>query len=434
VSSTSCSTTVPTMAKDGRVARHTRTYGRAPEVQNSRRVVARFLRDFRNSNPEAPAKLKSSGFFFFSPAPAGTASAVNCERHDTHIIFASTTWSTININRRHHLQHSPVGEQQHIIRRDDHSKTITTMMDRLILPLRTVAVVIAILATSSHSFSPFKNGRLPAPKGLLIQPPTMTPTTTATTTHYNRRMATPPLHASLSASLVAANSTDFSFQQAETPTNTNWWNPSSRSTKSLTTTVRPKQSQQFKVFCDMDGVLVDFEHGIKHLFPDRPRHLPFSIQELHRADMWKRASTANSFFEHLPWMPGGKQLWRQIQHLQPDILTGVPVYRESRAEKFSWCQRELGLEQQPPLLQHVDMAGHWNDHSCVNGARWNEKACNVITCWSLNKYHESGPGAVLIDDRLSLKANWERKGGIFIHHNGDTDATLQQMSKHGILQ
>jgi hypothetical protein len=190
--------------------------------------------------------------------------------------------------------------------------------------------------------------------------------------------------------------------------------------------------KRFRVFCDLDGVLVDFEKGIRRLFPDEPHHT-FSIEKMHRSTMWARAAKTNSFFEHLAWAPGGKQLWDAIQHLEPDILTGCPAYRDSRTEKFKWCQRELGLDQQD--LLHVDMAGHFYGHRNVNGVRRSQQATHIITCWSYNKYHESGPGAVLIDDRISLKAAWEKAGGIFIfHRTGDVDATLRQLYDHGILQ
>lgn len=46
----------------------------------------------------------------------------------------------------------------------------------------------------------------------------------------------------------------------------------------------------------------------------------------------------------------------------------------------------------------------------------------------LNKTYAS----VLIDDRIKFKADWEAKGGIFIHHT-DTTATLRQLQDHGIL-
>jgi hypothetical protein len=269
----------------------------------------------------------------------------------------------------------------------------------------------------------------------IIGTSTATPATTPTS-----------LHVSFSAfPSFMQNSTDSSFQDERAdafmaPRSTRWAS-ASVSTSSLKpgTFLRPKQRKvqvvsapkQFKVFCDLDGVLVDFEQGIRHLFPDEP-HNTFSIENLHRPTMWARAKT-NSFFEHLAWAPGGKQLWSAIQHLEPDILTGCPEYRDSRTEKFKWCQRELGLDQQN--MRHVDMAGHLWGHRNVNGVCRSEEATHIITCWSYNKYHESGPGAVLIDDRISLKAAWEKAGGIFIYHRtGDVDATLRQLYDHGILE
>jgi hypothetical protein len=258
-----------------------------------------------------------------------------------------------------------------------------------------------------------------------------TPTTTTTA-----RIPT-SLHVSFTDFLsFMQSSSDSSFQEerieasfAPTPTQSR-----SASSWSLQRTVQEPSppKQRFKVFCDLDGVLVDFETGIRNLFPDEPYHT-FSIADLHRQTMWTRVSKTNSFFEHLAWAPGGKQLWSAIRHLEPDILTGVPVYQDSRTEKFKWCQRELGLDLQD--MEHVDKAGWWYSHVCVNGARRSEQATHIVTCWSHNKHRESGPGAVLIDDRLSLKADWEKAGGIFIfHRTGDTDATLQQLYDHGILQ
>jgi len=39
---------------------------------------------------------------------------------------------------------------------------------------------------------------------------------------------------------------------------------------------------------------------------------------------------------------------------------------------------------------------------------------------------------VLIDDRESLQEEWERAGGIFIHHT-DTKSTLEKLQRRGIL-
>jgi hypothetical protein len=45
---------------------------------------------------------------------------------------------------------------------------------------------------------------------------------------------------------------------------------------------------------------------------------------------------------------------------------------------------------------------------------------------------ESAAYAVLIDDRADLKENWERKGGVFVHHT-TVQNTLEQLKVLGVL-
>mmetsp|Transcript_12238 Transcript_12238/g.18768 ORF Transcript_12238/g.18768 Transcript_12238/m.18768 type:complete len:265 (-) Transcript_12238:198-992(-) len=187
---------------------------------------------------------------------------------------------------------------------------------------------------------------------------------------------------------------------------------------------------KYNIYCDLDGVLVDFAKGIQEIFPENPPQSSSEIQELKNNDvLWRRVASADNFFQHLDWMPEGHILWESIKHLDPDILTGVPPSISSRREKFLWCQRELtGVSK----IVHVDRAGKWSRHHGVGDVQ--ENTCNVITCWSHNKHFESGPNSVLIDDRPSLRNKWEEKGGIFIHHvPGQVDKTLRQLRQHGIL-
>lgn len=130
-----------------------------------------------------------------------------------------------------------------------------------------------------------------------------------------------------------------------------------------------------KIYCDLDGVLVDFERGVMSLL-----QTPSSC--LIKGTMWKHIARADAFYENLDWMEDGKRLWQEIRHLKPDILTGVPYPKASRIEKFNWCKRELGLSD----AQHVDMAAGCRDHESVNGNFPSEDATNVITCWSNNKH------------------------------------------------
>jgi len=40
---------------------------------------------------------------------------------------------------------------------------------------------------------------------------------------------------------------------------------------------------------------------------------------------------------------------------------------------------------------------------------------------------------ILIDDRLKLKEDWEKKGGIFIHHTSAA-ASLRMLEEQGVLK
>jgi hypothetical protein len=134
---------------------------------------------------------------------------------------------------------------------------------------------------------------------------------------------------------------------------------------------------KYDVYCDLDGVLVDFEIGVRKLL-NRPPH------KIVKGTMWKHIARANAFYEGLPWTKDGKRLWSAIRHLEPDILTGVPYPKSSRIEKYNWCKRELGLDE----LHHVDMAFGCKEHETVNGNLPKKGVTNVITCWSNNKHME----------------------------------------------
>lgn len=206
----------------------------------------------------------------------------------------------------------------------------------------------------------------------------------------------------------------------------------------VSTAYQSKESRPLTLFCDLDGVLCDFAHGVKRLFPDLPEASQWQQSDLHvdRGEMWQRIQQdKQGFFENLPWTPKGKRLWQAIRPLKPHILTGVPLHPSSRQEKVNWCARELGVP-----IQHIDMADWGRQHMPVAGSRpplfvagEESNACRVITCWSNNKHHEAHPGAVLIDDRIELKDKWVERGGIFVHHKGDVDETLLDLVQLGIL-
>lgn len=210
-------------------------------------------------------------------------------------------------------------------------------------------------------------------------------------------------------------------------------------------------NQKYKIYCDLDGVLANFDEGVRRLSGG------YGPKDLTKKQMWKAISRCEDFYENLPWMDDGKELWAALIPLQPDILTGVSMTYSSRAQKASWCRRELpsviaggkysSLDGINLVISHVDVAGtsKTRDHEIVKGSRLEKKnlcfpevegpkeiAVNVLTCWSKNKHFESGTNCILIDDRWDMRETWIAKGGIFIHHI-NTATTLQILSDLGIM-
>lgn len=163
----------------------------------------------------------------------------------------------------------------------------------------------------------------------------------------------------------------------------------------LSEKLRKGNLTEYIIFCDLDGVLVDFERGVREKFKK-------NVDELKPGLMWGVINKSNSFFETLPWMPKGHELWEQIKQYNPIILTGVPPGSKTGAEqKIRWCQRELG-----PDIQ-------------------------VITCSTKDKPKYCLSKSILIDDRSDNLKAWNDNGGKFILYDEDyLDAIIERINRH----
>lgn len=207
-----------------------------------------------------------------------------------------------------------------------------------------------------------------------------------------------------------------------------------------TSSINESNKTKYKIFVDLDGVLVDFEAGVRKLFPNHN-----SSSEISPKRLWPRVASVPNFFTNLQWTNDGELLWNTLLdncslHKSdanfdvPDILTGIPMNKSSRSQKYTWCRRNLARSN--IQISHADYAAPKQEHKCITGQRLSDRnRINVITCWSRNKHLESKSHCILIDDRgdhKNLKENWEAKGGIFIQHN-DAESTIQKLVDIGVI-
>lgn len=156
------------------------------------------------------------------------------------------------------------------------------------------------------------------------------------------------------------------------------------------------EQNAIKIYCDMDGVLTDFEKAAKKAYPD---FKPFE-QEL-----WKRVYKAGSkYWSEMEWTKDGKELWNYIKQFNPVILSAPPKTGKQEAIKGKkvWIKRELG----------------------------NSYANTAIIVPSKDKQKFANKNSILIDDREKNIQEWKMAGGIGILHK-NTKNTIKKLNLKG---
>ena len=137
-----------------------------------------------------------------------------------------------------------------------------------------------------------------------------------------------------------------------------------------------------QLFLDCDGVLADFDGGVRKL-------TGLSADELQArrgvGGFWKTLAAATQFYAELDPLPDARTLVDAVRHLDPTILTGLPLGKWAEPQKRAWAERHF------PALP-------------------------VITCFARDKHRHGAPGDVLVDDSLRLADAWQEMGGIFVYH------------------
>jgi hypothetical protein len=154
--------------------------------------------------------------------------------------------------------------------------------------------------------------------------------------------------------------------------------------------------KKYIIYCDMDGVLVDFNMGYFEL-----TGVDISGQYHTSKSFWSPIDKAGvSFWENLNWTSDGKELWNYIEKHKPTLLSAPSIKDDSKVGKHNWVKREL-------------------------------PGTKLILRKAENKRLFASPKAILIDDRLENIQGWIESNGIGILHTNTQD-TIKRLMDMGI--
>lgn len=137
----------------------------------------------------------------------------------------------------------------------------------------------------------------------------------------------------------------------------------------------------YKIYCDMDGVLTDFESRFEHFSGMHPQE----YEKKHGIQaFWNLIDVKIGirFWVGMDWMPRGQELWNFISPYKPDLLTSPSRDNASRLGKQLWAKNNLNPKPK------------------------------VIMAYSKDKQRYANENSILIDDKKSNINEWTAAGGI----------------------
>ena len=126
-----------------------------------------------------------------------------------------------------------------------------------------------------------------------------------------------------------------------------------------------------KIYFDLDGVLADFEGGVRTLCGMTPQPQGKAKPE-YEDKLWAAAKAVGHFYDKLDVLSDGKKLFDTIYAEMPDkceILTGIP--RPSRniitatEDKINWVRRNLSKTIPIHTVMRRDKPLYCTGKSCI---------------------------------------------------------------------
>ena len=164
---------------------------------------------------------------------------------------------------------------------------------------------------------------------------------------------------------------------------------------------REAKGDKTRIYCDMDGVLCDFIVQAK-----KATGVIFTQDKA--KEHWEVIKKYPKFWSDMPWMPGGRQLWRYINQYKPHILSAyTPEDPNCIPGKRTWLRRNVSISS-----------------SRINLVRRKDKQKFAM------KSSGKRQPAILIDDFPRNVDQFKAAGGIGIVHT-NTANTIKELKKLG---
>ena len=162
-----------------------------------------------------------------------------------------------------------------------------------------------------------------------------------------------------------------------------------------------KTMPPYKIYCDMDGGLTNFESRFEHFTGESPKEYE---KRYGAAAFWDLidVKVGVRFWIGMDWMPQGRELWDFINPYKPDLLTSPSRDNNSRLGKNLWVRNNLTPKPK------------------------------VIFAYSADKQRYATPDSILIDDKKSNINEWISQGGIaFRVKDGDISTAINGLKELG---
>lgn len=199
--------------------------------------------------------------------------------------------------------------------------------------------------------------------------------------------------------------------------------------------------KDFAIHVDMDGVLADFDEGIRRLGfkPD-----PLFNQSSHAMDdeavLWKQGMydtiQGTNFFETLPFMPGAVDLWKAVAEADPIVLTASPkfgatddnylthpFFQGAAYAKRRWIEETLLAEVHKVPYSMNDRDGYVRNRVRIKDEHF---ICTTSSRKQEFMHRKHSDHQILIDDRVANCDTWAAHGGFAILHK-DVEDTIARL-------